>query len=1083
MGNNITLNNLTIINCIGKDFDGSTFGGAVVTINSINIIINNNKFVNNYAQKGSAIYTVNSELTIINNSFINNNTIYWSSIYASQSKIKILNTTFSNITSQYATAIYSENGEILIEKSKFNNLHANITAGAIAFKKESIVKIDRCEFNNVSSTKNGGAIYVDIVSEQGNKGSITINNTLFKNCSSEFGGAYLQLEGKLNIINSQFIDNTADFNGGAIYLSYVNSSINNTVFNSNKVKIQDSYPTYGGAIFFDKGEITLKNSEFINNDAYLGSGLYVYDSEYNLDNITFNNNLNISIYTVYDANSSQIGNLYGDYVISQLNTQYTYVKTDAGVKLTIINNPEDTNITTIPERYDLRELGWVSNIRNQGNMGSCWAFGMTATFESALIKILNLTGENLTAIDFSENNMQNSMLKFSKYGVNACEGGVNTMAMAYLLSWFGAFPNAGDTYDELGKISPIITTPYDVHVQDIIIIPRDPNYADNNTNVKIAIMKYGSLAGYLLSKASADDGCPTGYYNETYYSEYVNESEISNHAISVVGWDDNFPKENFTIQPPGDGAWIIKNSWGSNWGDKGYMYVSYYDKTFSAFPDEVTECLVAIVLENTIPYNKNYQYDLAGLSKFISKNNSYVNYTNTFESIDDDMLAAVGTYFDKEGVNYTVQIKVNGNIVYTQKGVSPFYGYHTIKLNRYISLKKGDEFSITITSDAVPISYSPRLYYKNGVSTGYADTWKDLSAEGIVACIKAYTLPNTIQTENIKENYSDNKVFKIIVNESNATVIVSFNDENWSYVSDANGVVEVVLSKLEPGFYTITTKYNNVSVVNTIEVFKSIDVINNIVIGFNADVNVDATFTDKDGNALIYRIIDVDYDGKIIRIKTNEKGQIKIPLTDEIGNHILKLKNPVTGELSTTTVKIISRFSEHKNIDMYYYDGTYYKVRVYGDNGQPVTTKQLVTIKIDAKSYKVYTDSNGWAKIKIPNTATPGKHTISATYKGQTIKNTLNIKQVLTTTKTVSVKKSAKQLILKATLKNGKKPLKEKTITFKINGKTYKTKTDKNGIAKITIKKSVIKKLKIANYIIKITYEKNSIKGILKVKR
>lgn len=147
-----------------------------------------------------------------------------------------------------------------------------------------------------------------------------------------------------------------------------------------------------------------------------------------------------------------------------------------------------------------------------------------------------------------------------------------------------------------------------------------------------------------------------------------------------------------------------------------------------------------------------------------------------------------------------------------------------------------------------------------------------------------------------------------------------------------------------------------------------------------------------------------------MNFKTNEKGEISVPLTGNIGSHTIIYTNPVTGEESQTTVKIVSRFSGNKNINMYYYDWTYYKVKVYGDNGKAVGAKQAVTIKIDKKTYKVYTDANGWAKLKIPNTITPGKHTISATYKGQTIKNTLTVKQVLTTTKTVTVKKTVKKI-------------------------------------------------------------------------
>ena len=216
---------------------------------------------------------------------------------------------------------------------------------------------------------------------------------------------------------------------------------------------------------------------------------------------------------------------------------------------------------------------------------------------------------------------------------------------------------------------------------------------------------------------------------------------------------------------------------------------------------------------------------------------------------------------------------------------------------------------------------------------------------------------------------------------------------------------------------------------------------------------------------------------------TDKKGQILLTVDDNIGTHTLKYTNPSTSETLTAKVKVVSRFSGNKNINMYYFDGTKYTVRVYGDWGKPEGKNHIVTIKIDKKTYKVKTNKNGYATLKIPKTVTPGSHKITATYVGQTVKNTLKIKQVLKTKKTVKVKKSAKKLILKATLKNGKKPIKGKKVTFKIIGKTYKAKTNKKGIAKVTVKKNVIKKLKKGKtYTVKVTYLKDTIKTKVKVR-
>ena len=127
------------------------------------------------------------------------------------------------------------------------------------------------------------------------------------------------------------------------------------------------------------------------------------------------------------------------------------------------------------------------------------------------------------------------------------------------------------------------------------------------------------------------------------------------------------------------------------------------------------------------------------------------------------------------------------------------------------------------------------------------------------------------------------------------------------------------------------------------------------------------------------------------------------------------------------------------------------------------------------------TDANGIAKIKI--TDVPKKYTMTTTYNGKTVKNTVIVNQVLKATK-VTVKKTAKKFTLKATLKINGKLVKGKVIKFKLNGKTYKVKTNAKGVAQKTLNKKVIKKLKKGKtYTVKVTYLKDTIKTTLKVKK
>ena len=246
-------------------------------------------------------------------------------------------------------------------------------------------------------------------------------------------------------------------------------------------------------------------------------------------------------------------------------------------------------------------------------------------------------------------------------------------------------------------------------------------------------------------------------------------------------------------------------------------------------------------------------------------------------------------------------------------------------------------------------------------------------------------------------------------------------------------------------------------------------------------------FFNPNGNPLANTQVTAKFDNQELSgAITNEEGILSINIhpTNPIGKHYIDYVNPKNGETLRVTINIVSRFYGNANVNMYYDDGHTYKVRVRDDTGKFVEEDEIVTIKIGKHTFNVKTDEEGYAILKIPSKITPGKYTISATYKGQTVKNTLTVKQVLKTKKTIKVKKSAKKLVLKATLKKGKTALKGKVIKFKIKGKTYKAKTNKKGVAKVTIKKKVIKKLKKGKkYTIKVSYLSDVVKATLKVRR
>ena len=170
------------------------------------------------------------------------------------------------------------------------------------------------------------------------------------------------------------------------------------------------------------------------------------------------------------------------------------------------------------------------------------------------------------------------------------------------------------------------------------------------------------------------------------------------------------------------------------------------------------------------------------------------------------------------------------------------------------------------------------------------------------------------------------------------------------------------------------------------------------------------------------------------------------------------------------------------NLNMIYSSGSAFKVTVYGTNGK-LASGESVVIKVDGKAVSTAkTNSNGVATYK--PTQKPGSYKISATALGKTVTKTITIKH-LVTLKAATVKKSAKKLVLQATLgKVNGKYLKSKKVTFKFNGKKYTAKTNNKGVAKVTIKSSVLKKLKVGKKITyQATYSKDTVKKTAKVKK
>ncbi|TGC09155.1 lectin like domain-containing protein [Methanolobus halotolerans] len=416
--------------------------------------------------------------------------------------------------------------------------------------------------------------------------------------------------------------------------------------------------------------------------------------------------------------------------------------------------PSSMSISTLseelyPSRYDLRDEGTVTEVKFQGTAGSCWAHASLASLESFLLR------NNSENWDFSENNLKNKLVIYEMDGFDRLSHdawGASLPTVAYLARWDGPVAESDDPYND---ISPVSSSDLFVakHVQEVLILP-DLNHSDDL--FRWTISNYGAI-----TVAMHED---TDFFNKENNTYYCYEEDVErNHAVSLVGWDDDFDRNKFTTAAPGDGAYIIKNSWSDNWGESGYFYISYYDSILgnngALYSNGPYLMNTVITAENVSNYDHIYQYDPLGWCLNYGYGHTTATGANIFTAGSNEILEAVSFYTVDSNSFYNISIYLNpedGPInnsgpVTVKNGSIPIAGYHTVDLDTHVSLSAGQNFSVVVTfttpeynypaavETAIP-GYSSNANAERGQSYLSFDrsTWTDISEKGMNICIKAF---------------------------------------------------------------------------------------------------------------------------------------------------------------------------------------------------------------------------------------------------------------------------------------------------------------------------------------------------------
>lgn len=326
---------------------------------------------------------------------------------------------------------------------------------------------------------------------------------------------------------------------------------------------------------------------------------------------------------------------------------------------------------SLPAKFDLRLENRVTNPKNQKLNGDCWAFAAIGALESNL---------STSAIyDFSENHLA------YHHGFDWAkgDGGNNKMALAYMTRGQGPILEHEDPYDSEKKNYYIQPSK---QLNSVYFIEQE--------SIKEMLYKYGAVQ---TSIYAPDNNEKKLFFNELTHSQYYFGSKIANHDVIIVGWDDTYSKENFISPPPEDGAYIVKNSWGEQWADGGYYYVSYYDSVIGKDNQVFTSA------DDFDPELTIYQYDELGQNSALGYDNTTTSwFANVFNlNTNKELLQKISFYTTGSNTAYEVYLSDDfaknrfSNLQSLDTGLLQYPGYHTIDLKNPVSLNNST-FAIVV---------------------------------------------------------------------------------------------------------------------------------------------------------------------------------------------------------------------------------------------------------------------------------------------------------------------------------------------------------------------------------------------------